>query len=39
MGTFTESMPSRLTPRKMNGITVVGNPAPPVSPLAATEPP
>ncbi|MCB0969314.1 MAG: phosphatase PAP2 family protein, partial [Ilumatobacter sp.] len=39
MSISTESMPSRLTPRRMNGSTVVGRPGPPVRPLAATEPP
>jgi hypothetical protein len=39
IGNCTESMPSSATPRRMNGITVVGSAAPPVSPLAATAPP
>ena len=38
-GIITESMPSRATPRRMNGITVVFSAGPPVSPLAATAPP
>src|SRR3974377_1661207 len=32
-------MPSRETPRRINGMTVVGRSPPPVSPLAATPPP
>ena len=35
-GHMTESMPSRLTPRSRNGITVAGRSLPPASPQAAT---
>ena len=35
-GTCTESMPSRLTPRNRNGMTVAGRSLPPARPQAAT---
>ena len=38
IGVFTESIPYSVTPRRMNGNTVVGNSAPPTLPLAATAP-
>ena len=39
IGVFTESAPSRATPRRMKGSTVVLSAMPPVFPLAATAPP
>jgi hypothetical protein len=36
---FAESTPRRLTPRRMNGNTVVWTSMPPIWPLDATAPP
>src|SRR6266851_4385572 len=38
-GHITESMPIRVTPRRMNGATLPGRSMPPASPQAATAPP
>ena len=38
-GAITESTPTSVTPRKMNGITVVGKSIPWAKPQAATTPP
>ena len=38
IGVSAESMPNSVTPRRMNGSTVVGRSAPPTLPLAATAP-
>lgn len=38
LGFETDSIPARVSPRKMNGMTVVDRPGPPARPLAATQP-